>query len=222
MNTEYFIGTDKIIIEDKNYVPNEFPNTWFVEEPIDVEHKHWKLMAYLQRVEQNIDKGFLFQEFETLEKRYRDLESFIASYEIINKDKKSEKLFNYIYELPGTSLELAEIDEIATRSVLQLKKKYLEIKSTITFLKNNISVVRKRILDKRKKLHVYIEMCNCSIIEHYTISKNGKVKYNGSFYSETPFVYDEENNVIEIKTSIALNPLGIILPYLIKFNLVKN
>jgi len=196
MQVEYFIDTEKITITDNNYEPNVFPNTWFVQEPIDIEHKHWKLLAYLKRIDTNVKKGFLFQEYETLEKRYKDLESFISTYEIVNKDKESEKLFDYIYELHG--------------------KTPLELKTAITFLKESIRIVRKEIRDKRKNLHIYIEMCNCSIIEHYVVTKKGKVQYNGSFHSELKYVDDDENNVVEIKTDMALNSKGMIIPYVLK------
>ncbi len=161
----------------------------------------------------------MFQEFETLEKRYKDLESFVATYEIVNKDKESEELFNYIYELPSSSVELKELDAIAQRSVSTLKQKYTELKMAITFLKDNISIVRREIRDGRKSLHIYIEMCNCSIIEHYTVTKKGQVTYNGSFHSDVPYVDDEENNLIEVKTGVALNSKGVIIPYLLKFML---
>lgn len=220
MNKEYFIDTEKITITDKNYIPNEFPNTWFVQEPIDVEHKHWKLLAYLKRLDDNVKKGFLFQEYETLEKRFKDLESFISTCEIVNKDKESEKLFEYIYDLP--SIPLDEIDVIAERSVKRLQKKYYELKNIITFFDGHINVIRKQIVDRRKNLQLYIELCNCGIIEHYTLSKSGVVDYLGSFYSPTPYVEDDSNNVIEVKSSIALNSKGVIIPYVVKFNLSKN
>lgn len=220
MNTEYFIETEKIVISDKNYVPNEFPNTWFVQEPIDVEHKHWKLLAYLKRVDENVNKGFLFQEFETLEKRFKDLESYISTCEIVNKDKESEELFEYIYEMPH--IPLGEIETIAERSLARLKKKYMELKSVITFLKDHIAIIRRETRDRRKNLHLYIEMCNCGIIEHYTLSKSGKVEYLGAFHSDIPYVEDDENNLVEVKTDIALNAKGIIIPYLVKFHLSKS
>lgn len=216
MTSEYFIDTEKIAIKDNNYEPNVFPNTWFVQEPIDIEHKHWKLLAYLKRIDTNVKKGFLFQEYETLEKRYKDLESFISTYEIVNKDKESEKLFDYIYELHGTTPKLKELDTIVERSIKRLREKYLELKTAITFLKDSIRIVRKEIRDKRKNLHIYIEMCNCSIIEHYIVTKKGKVQYNGSFHSELKYVDDDENNVIEIKTDMALNSKGMIIPYVLK------
>tara|TARA_Y100000389_G_scaffold32999_1_gene28074 strand:- start:3180 stop:3842 length:663 start_codon:yes stop_codon:yes gene_type:complete len=216
MASEYFIDTEKITIKDKNYEPNIFPNTWFVQEPIDIEHKHWKLLAYLKRIDTNVKKGFLFQEYETLEKRYKDLESFISTYEIVNKDKESEKLFDYIYELHGTILKLKDLDIIVERSAKRLREKYVELKTAITFLKDNIKIVRKEIRDKRKNLHIYIEMCNCSIIEHYVVSKKGKVHYEGSFHSELKYVDDEINNVIEVKTDMALNSKGITIPYVLK------
>lgn len=219
MASKYFIDTQKITINDKNYVPNVFPNTWFVQEPIDIEHKHWKLLAYLKRIDNNVNRGFLFQEYETLEKRYKDLESFISTYEIVNKDNQSEKLFDYIYELEGATPKLKELDVIVERSVEKLRTKYFELQVAITFLKDNIKIVRKDIKDRRKNLHMYIEMCNCSIIEHYIISKKGIVEYQGSFHSELKYVEDEINNVIEVKTDMALNSKGIIIPYVLKLML---
>jgi len=222
MSTEYFIEYEKVTIEDKNYKPNDFPNSWFVQQPIDEEHKHWKLLAFLQRVDENVKNGYLFQEYDTVEKRYKDLESFVSTYEIVNKNKESEKLFNYIYELPSSAKELKVVDMVVKNSLKQLKQKFMELALAITYLKDNILIVRKEIRDGRKNLHVYIEMCNCSIIEHYTISKKGNIDYLGSFPLKTPFVSDLENNFIEVKTNISLNSKGVILPYLIRFNLSKS
>jgi hypothetical protein len=222
METEYFIETKINKPVDDTYTPNEFPNTWFVENPIDEEHKYYKLMAFLQRIDNNVNNGFIFHEYETLEKRYKDLESFIDTSEIINKDKESEELFNYIYELPSSSIELSIIDSIVTKSIDEMKKKYLELKLTIKYINDNISIVRKEIRDGRKNIHVYIEMCNCGIIEHYTISKKGKVDYLGSFHSTAPLVDDNENNLVEVKTGVSLNSIGIIIPYLKKFSLSRK
>ena len=222
MSTEYFIETKKITFKDKNYKENNLSNVWFAEKRIDEEYQYYKLLAYLQRIDENINNGFLFQEFFTLEKRYKDLESFVINHDIIHKDKESEHLFNFIYELPDYEWKLKEIDAIVDNSYSLLKTKYIELKLAITYLKDYIKVSDKKIIDKRKNLHVYIEMCNCNIIEHYTVSKKGNIVYNGSFYLDTPTVEDNENNYYFIKTDIAMNNKGITIPYLLKIILSKN
>lgn len=218
----YFIDYKKLSIIDEKYNSNVLDNTWFVQNPIDLEHKYYTLMAYLQKVDKNVSNGFLFKEFDTLEKRYKDLESFINTYEIVNKDSESEDLFNYVYGLSSTPDELNEVDEIALNSIDILKEKYTELLLAITFLKDNISITYSEITDRRKPLHLYIEMCNCSILEHYTISKSGKVDYKGSFYSETGLIPESNDNVLEIKTRVSLHSKGTIIPYIVKTILSKN
>tara|TARA_R110000772_G_scaffold40358_10_gene94522 strand:- start:1842 stop:2513 length:672 start_codon:yes stop_codon:yes gene_type:complete len=222
MTTEYFIDAEKISFKSEKYIPNVFPNTWFINPPIDAEHKHWKLLAYLQRIDENISKGYLFQEFYTLNMRYKDLDSFITTFEIVNKDTASEKLFNYIYELPDAGIEMKEVNTIVGNSIKLLKKKYLELTMAISFLKDHIVIENKQIVDGRKNLNIYIEMCSCNIIEHYTMSKKGIVDYKGAFNLDTPLVdicLDE--NFIDVKTDVALSANGVILPHLLKFSLSR-
>lgn len=219
MTKEYFINTNKITFKDKKYIPNFLPNTWFVQEPIDLEHKHWKLLAYLKRLDENIKKGFLYPEYELLKKRYKDLESYLSTCEIVNKDKESEKLFSYIYDMKNVNIE--EIEEIVENSLSALQVKYFQLKTVIKFLNQEIKITNKQLRDGRKKLNIYIEMCNCSIVEHYTISKSGHIDYIGSFHIDF-FEDNLQDNIIEVKTTTALNSKGIIIPHIIKTNLLMN
>ncbi len=222
MNQEYFIETEKLLFNDKNYTPNELSNTWFVQDHIDEEYQFYKLMAYLQRVDNNVDAGFLFQEYKTLKKRYQDLESFQKTYDIVNKDEESKKMVEYIYELPSKSQENCQLDLVVNRSIKLLRNKMWELKTAIVYLKEHIEVINYQIRDRRKKLHIYIEMCNCNMFEHYTLSKNGVLDYIGSFRNEKVFVDDKENNIIEVKTNVALNSKGVIIPYIIETTLSRN
>ena len=70
-------------IIEVEYNENYLPATWFVEGPIDFEHKVYVLMHFLKKCEENINNGFWFPDFELLAERFRDVESFIESSEIV-------------------------------------------------------------------------------------------------------------------------------------------
>lgn len=205
----------KFISTDANYIPNELSNTWFIESPIDYEYKYYKLMAYLQRLETNIENGYLFEEFTQLEKRYKDLESFNNSFEIVDKSKNSEKLFNYIYNLPPDSKYVNEVKSIVKMALEKIIIVYVDVVNKITNLYNKTKIIRSSIVDKRKKINVYVEKCNCGIFEMFELSKSGKIEHKGHIENDPTFNSNE--NIIVIKSeNAAFNCIGEIIPFQLK------
>lgn len=211
--SNYFTYKKNKSYTDEKYVENELPNTWFIETPIDLEYRYYKLKAYIQRLKKNCSDGYIFNEFITLEARYKDLESFLNTSEIVHEDKESKKLFKYIYNLPETSTHFQEIINISKMGMKELKDVYLDVISEITNVYNHTKILRVDISDKRKNINVYVEKCNCGIWEHYIITKSGTVKE--CEITEKDPLFNKEN-IIVIKTSKAMNTIGSIIPFTLK------
>lgn len=205
----------KLVSTDENYIPNELSNTWFLESPIDYEYKYYKFMAYLQRLEQNIKNGYMFEEFVQLEKRYKDLESFHSSFQIVDKSKNSEKLLNYIYNLPDDSLFVEDIKKITKMALDKMLLVYIDILDKITNIYKNTKIIRNSIIDRRKNINIYIEKCNCGIFEIFQLSKSGKIKYIGHT-ENNPNNNSNENLIIIESENAALNCIGEIIPFQLK------
>ena len=69
-------------IVEIGYIKNELSPSWFIEKPIDFEYKVYQLMAFLKNCGDNVHNGYWFPDFEIIEKRYKDIESFKESSEI--------------------------------------------------------------------------------------------------------------------------------------------
>ena len=103
---------------------NQLPLTWYMESPIDFEHKQYVLLAYLQKV----DTLFLLKNLSPhllhMEKMINELKNYEISYEKIKKDFDKNR---YIYfednpKLKGENDELiVEIKEIVKFSIPQVK-----------------------------------------------------------------------------------------------------
>lgn len=118
------------------------PLTWYIESPIDFEHKQYKLFAYLQ----NVDNSFLSKNLSPYllhtEKMIKELINYEESYELMKKNFNKHR---YIYlnensKLIGEENHLiVEIQEIVSFSIPQLKSrvdfgyKVLEKNSQILF-----------------------------------------------------------------------------------------
>ncbi len=118
------------------------PLTWYMESPIDFEHKQYKLFAYLQ----NVDNSFFLRNLSPYllhtEKMIKELINYKESYELMKKNFNKHR---YIYlnensKLIGEENHLIfEIEEIVSFSIPQLKSrvdfgyKVLEKNSQILF-----------------------------------------------------------------------------------------
>jgi hypothetical protein len=93
---------------------NLLPITWFIESPIDFEHKQYVLLGYLQKVEISFLDKKLSPHLLHLEKLTDELLGFESSFQIIKKDFDKNR---YVYfdnvKLEGeddqTIIELIEI-----------------------------------------------------------------------------------------------------------------
>jgi aminopeptidase-like protein len=103
---------------------NQLPLTWYMESPIDFEHKQYVLLAYLQKV----DTSFLLKNLSPhllhMEKMINELKNYEVSYEKMRDgfDKNRYIYFNDNSKLIGENNELIiEIEEIVKFSIPQVK-----------------------------------------------------------------------------------------------------
>lgn len=121
---------------------NQLSLTWYMESPIDFEHKQYTLLAYLQKV----DNSFLLKNLSPyllhMEKMVVELKNYEESFESIKKgfDKNRYIFFKENPKLVGENDELIlEIEEIVKFSIPQVKTridfgyKILEKNSQILF-----------------------------------------------------------------------------------------
>lgn len=97
--------------------------TWFMESPVDFEHKQYLLFAYLQKVESSFLDKKLSPHLLHLEKLTDELWGFQSSIELIKKDFNKNR---YIYfdnlKLEGENDEfILEVFEIVKFSIPQLE-----------------------------------------------------------------------------------------------------
>ena len=103
---------------------SQLPLTWYIESPIDFEHKQYTLLAYLQKV----DNSFLLKNLSPyllhMEKMVVELKNYEESFESIKKgfDKNRYIFFKENPKLVGENDELIlEIEEIVKFSIPQVK-----------------------------------------------------------------------------------------------------
>lgn len=214
-NKEYkIVDFNNLGIDDK-YINKILNPVWFLQNPIDAEHKYYILLDYIQNLETNIEKGYLYKEYTKLTDLYKDLQCFKTSFDIINKNKESEQLINYIYNLPPSSKELKEIVKIVDNSIEIIADVYKSILERITQFYDTSVVTDTLVKDARKPIFLYIQKCKSGFYEIYELKKSGKV-----IEHEYIKVTDLENsiigrNYITINTENAYNSLGTIVPFAI-------
>ena len=103
---------------------NQLPLTWYIESPIDFEHKQYTLLAYLQKV----DNSFLLKNLSPyllhMEKMVAELRNYEESFDSMKKnfDKNRYVFFRDNSKLIGEDDELIlEIKEIVKFSIPQVK-----------------------------------------------------------------------------------------------------
>jgi hypothetical protein len=97
--------------------------TWFIESPIDFEHKQYLLFAYLQKVESSFLEKKLSPHLLHLEKLSDELFGFESSFELIKKDfNKNRYIYFDNHKLEGENNEIIlEIREIVNFSLPQIE-----------------------------------------------------------------------------------------------------
>jgi len=97
---------------------------WYIESPIDFEHKQYLLLAYLIKVDQSFLLNHLSPHLLHMESLIKELNSFKESYQDIRKkfDKERYIILGENSKLIGEDNQLVyEIKEIVDFSIPQLK-----------------------------------------------------------------------------------------------------
>ncbi len=109
---------------------------WFLESPVDTEHKFYVLMGFLSKIKKNFDKPGFEKEFKELLLLKKDLENFDVNTEFSQKTmaKMPDKERDLFYTILDNNLDkIEEIDSIVKNS----------IKTIETFLEENQSIYDK-------------------------------------------------------------------------------
>jgi hypothetical protein len=97
---------------------------WFLEDPIDLEHKYYVLMAYLMKIKENFNKPGFERYFKNLLSIKKDLESFIKNTEFSQKTlaKMTDEDKDHFYNMLDKNLDsIGEIEDIAKNSVITIE-----------------------------------------------------------------------------------------------------
>jgi hypothetical protein len=102
---------------------NLLPITWFIESPIDFEHKQYVLLGYLQKVEISFLDKKLSPHLLHLEKLTDELLGFESSFQIIKKnfDKNRYVYFDNIKLEGEDNQTIIELIEIVKFSIPQIQ-----------------------------------------------------------------------------------------------------
>jgi len=119
---------------------NLLPLTWYIESPIDFEHKEYVLYSYLQKVDYDFHKKNLSPHLLHLEKLIDELLNFDASFNIIKKDfDKNRYIFFENVKLEGEDNTLIyEIKSIVEFAIPQVEPR---IKLGYSILKRNNQIL---------------------------------------------------------------------------------
>lgn len=90
------------------------PITWYIESPIDFEHKQYVLYAYLQNVDNSFLRKIVSPHLLHMEKMIFELNNFYNSFQNIKKDFDKHR---YVYTGVNKKIE-GENDEL----ILELKE----------------------------------------------------------------------------------------------------
>jgi hypothetical protein len=93
---------------------------WFLESPIDTEHKYYVLMAYLMKVKENFNNVDFVKYFKNLIVIKKDLESFDKNTELSQKtlSKMTDSERSLMYTLLEKNIDsIGEIENIVRNSI---------------------------------------------------------------------------------------------------------
>lgn len=104
---------------------NLLSQTWYVESPIDFEHKQYVLLAYLQKVDNNFVKKILSPHLLHMEKLMDELFYVSSSFKMIKNDFDKQR---YVYfqnvKLEGEDNKIIyEIRDIVEYSIPQIESR---------------------------------------------------------------------------------------------------
>lgn len=93
---------------------------WFLESPIDTEHKYYMLMAFLVNLKKSFQTKNFVKKFKELLTIKRDLESFDKSTEFSSKtlSKMTEEERDLVYTILDKNLDnIAEVESVVKNSI---------------------------------------------------------------------------------------------------------
>jgi hypothetical protein len=99
------------------------PLTWYIQSPIDFEHKQYILFAYLQRVDISFSEKIVSPHLLHLEKIEKELLDFSNRYNNLkdNIDNRRYKYFETEQIFLKKDKPIAELKDIVDFSVIQIK-----------------------------------------------------------------------------------------------------
>ena len=99
------------------------PITWFIETPVDFEHKQYLLFAYLQKVELSFLEKKLSPHLLHLEKLSDELVGFNSCFEVMKKSfDKNRFIYFENHKLEGENENIIlEVKEIVNFSIPQIE-----------------------------------------------------------------------------------------------------
>ena len=166
--------------------------------------------SYLRDVKQNIDNGFYFPDYYEVEKRFQDLESYIECSKIVYAKKEDEELLKYIYDLPQSSDEHTEIDQIVYIAHTLLGNLYYEIKNKIQYIISNMKVFNK-ISNRRLSPTYFVEKNDSYIVEQYKVGKN-KSESKGCIMIDTYNFLHNEDNYVHVLSDVVIDTESTLIP----------
>jgi len=104
---------------------NLLSQTWYVESPIDFEHKQYVLLAYLQKVDNNFVKKILSPHLLHMEKLMDELFYISSSFKMIKNDfNKNRYVYFQNVKLEGEDNKIIyEIRDIVEYSIPQIESR---------------------------------------------------------------------------------------------------
>lgn len=189
-------------------------NNWFLENPLDVEHKQYILLSYLKNVNDSFDKNKLYPFLAELVYHCNNLLQIKYSKQKLSKDfKKNIVGFDFtkmiiLYEdIFNQSLELTYIDDIIELSIP---------------LMNNCINKGKIIYDMVESEIIITELTKMSLLDKkgYFIIKDDHIK----LYQYTLSIYDDIDNPRILSTELVRTyPDNLIYGYnQIKYDIITN
>lgn len=149
-------------------------STWFVNSPLDFEHKKWLLLAYTQNIHKNFSNKVIFPYLNDVKFHLSNLEKWQITRELILKKELKgidwEKL-TLIYDLPECSPEMEELQKIVDWSYPRLQKVEKIGRILWSEIENNLNVKYHGIwLNQDKEGDILIETPIITYEYKYTIS----------------------------------------------------
>jgi hypothetical protein len=113
---------------------------WFLESPIDVEHKYYVLMDLLTKAKNNFDKKGFEKHFKEILILKRDLDSFDKKTEFSQRTlaNMTDVDKNFFYNLLDKNLDLIGEIETIVKNSIEIVDKFLEENKEIDYKYNSL------------------------------------------------------------------------------------